>query len=200
LPPGECRRSFALAMGYVFDPELLHGAAKEAIALGVPLPDKVAFLRKRLDEIYPGHVLQQNEWVLNAAGGALGQMTLLHASVTEYLMIFGSPLGTSGFSGRFLADDYFMPLEGEHWVFVEGETERRVIRPGDMNHLPRGEAHVYRMPERCYALEYARGFIPAMLPFGFADTLTSLLDARTIGRTMRIYGRAVTGELLRGKI
>jgi C-8 sterol isomerase len=187
-------------MGYVFDPERLHSAAKEAVALGVPLLEKVAFLRRRLGEIYPGHVLQQDEWVLSAAGGALGQMTLLHASITEYLMIFGTPVGTSGFSGRFLADDYFMPLEGEHWLFIEGETERRVIRPGQVNHLPRGEAHVYRMPDRCYALEYARGFIPAMLPFGFSDALFSLLDARTIARTTRIYAKAVTSELLRGKI
>jgi C-8 sterol isomerase len=39
-----------------------------------------------------------------------------------------------------------------------------------------------------------------MLPFGLADAIFSTLDLPTIGRTLGIYARAVTGELLRGKI
>jgi C-8 sterol isomerase len=56
------------------------------------------------------------------------------------------------------------------------------------------------MPDRCYALEYARGLIPTMLPFGLADSFTSTLDPLPVARTMRIYTRAVVGELLRGKL
>jgi C-8 sterol isomerase len=69
-----------------------------------------------------------------------------------------------------------------------------------MNHLPRGEARGYRMPDRCYAVEYARGFIPSMLPFGLADSFTSTVDMVPVLKTMQIYTRAVVGELLRGKI
>ena len=74
------------------------------------------------------------------------------------------------------------------------------FRAGDMHHLPRGDARGYRMPDRCYALEYARGRIPTMLPFGLADSFTSTLDPFPVAKTMRIYARAVVGELLRGKI
>jgi C-8 sterol isomerase len=63
-----------------------------------------------------------------------------------------------------------------------------------------GAAEGYRMPDRCYALEYARGLIPAMLPFAMADTLTSTLDLRTLARTLRLYGKAVVRELLQGKV
>ncbi len=48
--------------------------------------------------------------------------------------------------------------------------------------------------------EYARGWIPQMLPFGFADTFTSTLDLVPLARTLNIYTRAVLGQLFRGKI
>jgi C-8 sterol isomerase len=75
-----------------------------------------------------------------------------------------------------------------------------VFRPGDCHVLRRGAAEGYRMPDRCYALEYARGLIPAMLPFAVADTLSSTLDLRSLARTFRLYGKAVMRELLQGKI
>jgi C-8 sterol isomerase len=187
-------------VGYIFDPQVLHDAAKSAVAKGGSLRDKVALLRAELASAYPGHVRLEDEWVFNIAGGALGQMTLLHASITEYVIVFGSPIGTEGYSGRFFADDYFVILEGEQWAYSEGDEERQVFRPGDLHHLPWGHSRGYRMPDRCFALEYARGLIPTMLPFGLADSFTSTLDPKPVIKTMRIYARAVVGELLRGKI
>ena len=187
-------------MGYIFDPEVLHDVAKQAVAGGGFLREKVALLRAELAARYPGHVRLEDEWVFNIAGGALGQMTLLHASITEYVIVFGSPIGTEGYSGRFFADDYFVILDGEQWAYSEGDEDRQVFRPGDLHHLPRGHARGYRMPDRCFALEYARGLIPTMLPFGLADSLTSTLDPAPVVKTIRLYARAVVGELLRGKI
>jgi C-8 sterol isomerase len=187
-------------VGYIFDPNVLHETAKRAIVEGGSLREKVARIRRDLGERYPGHVRPEDEWVFNIAGGALGQMTILHASITEYVIVFGSPIGTEGYSGRFFADDYFVILEGQQWAYGEGDEGRLEFRPGDMHHLPRGEARGYKMPDRCYALEYARGLIPTMLPFGLADSFTSTLDPTPVAKTMRIYARAVVGELLRGKI
>jgi C-8 sterol isomerase len=187
-------------VGIIFDPEVLHGIGKRAVAKGGSLRDKVAAIRQELAATYPGHVRLEDEWVFNIAGGAMGQMTLLHASLTEYVIVFGSPIGTEGYSGRFLAEDYFVILEGEQWAYGEGDEDRRVFRPGDMHHLPRGEARGYRMPDRCYALEYARGLIPTMLPFGLADSFSSTLDPQPVLKTMRLYARATMGELFRGKI
>jgi C-8 sterol isomerase len=187
-------------VGYIFDPQVIHDTARHALAEGGSLRDKVARIRRDLAARYPGHIRPEDEWVFNIAGGALGQMTILHASITEYVIVFGSPIGTEGYSGRFFADDYFVILEGEQWAYAAGDEGRLEFRAGDLHHLPRGEARGYRMPDRCYALEYARGLIPTMLPFGLADSLTSTLDPMPVVDTMRIYTRAVVGELLRGKI
>ena len=185
-------------MAYVFDPEVLHEMVREVI--GQPMPEMVAQLREKLSERYPGHILQGSDWIFNNAGGAMGQMLVLHASITEYVMIFGSPIGTEGHSGRFYAKDFFFILEGEQWAYAEGDLERRVYRPGDLHVLAPGTAEGYRMPESCFALEYARGIIPAMLPFGIADSLSSTLDVSSVARTFGVYTRGVLSSLARGKI
>ncbi len=185
-------------MGFLFDPNVLHQVARGA--LGRPMNEMVKKIAGELAERYPGHINPEPPWVFNNAGGAMGAFALLHASIREYIIIFGTPIGTEGHSGRHTAEDYFIILEGEQWAFQQGAFEREVYRPGDMHVLPRGEAKAYRIPESGWALEYARGFIPGMLPFGLADTLFSTLDLPTLGRTLDIYARAVTRELVRGKI
>lgn len=194
-------------MGYIFDPQALHQLVRRELGLveggpppGRPIDEVIRGIRRELAARHPGHILENEEWILNVAGGAMGQMQLLHSSLSEYLMIFGTPIGTEGFTGRFFATDYFYILEGEQWAYREGETEMRVYRPGDCHVHPWRAAGGYRMPGRCYALEYARGAIPAMLPFGIADALSSTLDVQSVAKTFRVYTKAVLSNLARGKI
>jgi len=73
-------------------------------------------------------------------------------------------------------------------------------RPGDVHLMRRGVAKQYKMHEGCWAMEYARGWIPLMMPFGLADTFTSTLDLPTLYNTVRITGREMAKNLLFGKI
>ena len=55
-----------------------------------------------LERQYPGHILPKNDlqWIFMNAGGWMGAMCLLHASITEYVLFFGTALDTSGHSGE----------------------------------------------------------------------------------------------------
>lgn len=186
-------------MSYVFDPDALHACAR----LGVGLTGDAMFdaVTAAVRERWPEHVVDRpRRWIFNNAGGAMGQLTLLHASLSEYLIFFGTPIGTEGHSGRYTTEVWDFVMEGEMWCYIEGETKRASYGPGDAAYLGAGVAKGYRIPDHSWMLEYARGPIPMMLPFGLADTALSTLDVRSFGRTLREYGALTVGSLLRGKI
>lgn len=96
-----------------------------------------------------------------------------------------------------MADDYFTILSGEQWAFAAGSLNKEVYKPGDQHFLPRGVAKQYKMPDGgAWALEYARGNIISMLPFGFADSFSSTLDFWSLGQTIYISAYGVIRELL----
>ena len=187
-------------MGYIFELGSLQQIAQDVVAKNMPIQELVPTIIAELDRRYSRHINASPEWIFNNAGGAMGAMCILHASLTEYVIIFGTPVGTEGHSGRFFTDDYFIILEGEQWAFSAGQFDREVYRPGDVHHMERRRAKQYKIHEACWALEYARGPIFTMLPFGLADTLTSTLDFSNLAKTLWIYTKSTFRELLQGKI
>jgi len=185
-------------MAHVFDPDDLHELARELI--GVPYEDLFPTAASRLERLAPGHVEHRCNWIFNNAGGAMGQLALLHASLSEYVILFGSPIGTEGHSGRYRTEVWDFQIAGETWCYLEGEMTRTAYKPGDVMYLGPSQVKGYRIPDHAWMLEYARGPIPTMLPFGLADTVTSTLDLRNFARTFWGYARLTVRELRRGKI
>ncbi|KAI1765972.1 ERG2 and sigma1 receptor-like protein [Hypoxylon sp. FL1150] len=190
---------------YIFQLDELHDVARRGVeAHGNDTAKIVEYIVAELHEKHPSHVNPRwndpDEWMFNNAGGAMGGMYLIHSSITEYLIIFGTAVGTEGHTGRHTADDYFHILSGEQWAYVPGKFEPEVYPAGSMHHLRRGTVKQYKMPEGCFALEYARGWIPPMLFFGFADGFSSTLDVQTMWRTAVVTGREIISNLLIGKI
>lgn len=126
----------------------------------------------------------------------MGSMLVLHCSVSEYVIIFGSALGTEGHTGRFLATDYFTILSGEQWAYRAGALEKEIYRPGDQHVLPFGVAKQYRLPDSAWALEYARGNIVSMMPFGVVDTFFSTLDVISLMDTVQVSAWGMFTELM----
>jgi C-8 sterol isomerase len=184
-------------MPRLFDIDALHTAAREAASWDLPRAERIARLVDLLDSRWPGRIEKRQRWILNSANGALGTMTILHASLTEYLLLFGSPIGTEGHSGRYLATVHDFVFEGEMWAYPEGVVEKTIFGPGDHAVLPARSAKGYRIREDTWMLEYAHGCIPAMLPPGIWDNLFSNLDLRSLALTFRDYGRLTIRELLR---
>ena len=80
---------------------------------------------------------------------------------------------------------------------AEHELRARVLKPGDMSYLPRGRSNGSRMgPEGSFMLEYCRGPIPTMLPFGLLDSFASTLDFHGIRTTFKVYTRCTLKSLL----
>ena len=184
-------------MAYLFEPTRLQQVVQPFI--GQALPQLFEGLVVALSNAYP-QVVDQRRWIFNNAGGAMGQIRLLYASLSEYLMLFGTPIGTEGHSGRYATEVWDVVLAGEMWTYLEGQVDRTVHRPGEMAYLGRSQAKGYRIPDFVWMLEYARGPIPTMLPFGLADAATSTLDLRAFGRTMWTYSRCVFRSLCQGRL
>ncbi|RUP45331.1 ERG2/sigma1 receptor-like protein [Jimgerdemannia flammicorona] len=113
---------------YIFDPNTLQKIAQDNIARydGNDTQALIDGLVADLHAQYPSNINVKQEWVFNNAGGAMGAMYIIHASITEYVILFGTPVGTEGHTGRFFADDYFIILEGEQWAFAPGQLKKEV--------------------------------------------------------------------------
>src|SRR5262245_22657358 len=185
-------------MAPLFSPDILHAVARGAV--GLPHARMVQHITDELVRIYPDHIETRENWMLSLAGGVMGIMTMLHGSLSEYVLIFGTPVGSQGFSGRYCIEIHDFMLAGEMWTYTEEAfAEHRIYRAGDAAVLRRGEVKGLRIAEGTWMLEYGRGVIPSALPFALSDAVIAF-EFRTIARTIWTYGRLTTRELRRGKI
>ncbi len=169
----------------VFSPRLIHECAMECLDL--PKPEMFEAFGAALDERYPGLVDQSQPWIYSIAGGAMIQMKLYYASATEYVMIWGTPIGSEGHSGRHCTGFWDTVIDGEMWYYAEGEFHKRVYRPGNQVYVGPGQARAMNFTDGVWAVEYARGFIPASIPFGIAEEIFVCWDLLTAAQTLSLY-------------
>ena len=180
---------------YVFDPNVIHEISRKH--LGQPLEVMFEKITSELSERYPDAIDDSKPWIFNNAGGVMLQMKLLHASTREYVMIWGTPIGSEGHTGRHLVEFYDTVLDGEAWYYQEGQFTRDVYMPGDHVFLGKGQSAGMHYPDHVWMVEYARGVLPSLLPFGLADALLSTLDFKTALQTVVIYFSLLTRQYSR---
>jgi deazaflavin-dependent oxidoreductase (nitroreductase family) len=183
---------------HIFDPVVIHEISKKHLG-EQPLEEMFANIAADLAEVYPGAIDTSKPWIFNNAGGVMLQMKLYHASLTEYIMIWGTPIGSEGHTGRHLAEFYDTVLDGEAWYYTEGQLTRDVYTQGDHVFVGKGESSGMHYPDHVWMIEYARGSMPALFPFGLADGLFSTLDYKTLGQTLMIYFSLLMKSLSRGQ-
>ena len=157
----------------VFDPEVVHKCSMKC--LGLPKPEMFDTFAQSLAEHYPGVLDFKQPWIYSIAGGAMIQMKLHYASMTEYIMIWGTPIGSEGHSGR-------------HWTRLLGHRHRRrdvVLR---RRRVPQAALQARRpclrrprpgardeLHRRSVGGGVRAGVIPMSVPFGIAEESLRLL-------------------------
>src|SRR5258708_32392429 len=91
-------------MAYLFHPESLNEIARKYV--GVPHEQMVQGGTDDLARAYPGHIETRRRWVFNLAGGWVGVMPGLHPSLSEHVLLFGTPIGARDFSRRYRLHAY----------------------------------------------------------------------------------------------
>jgi ERG2 and Sigma1 receptor like protein len=176
-------------MEYLFDSDVVHKCA--LAGLDQPKPAMFDAIADALATEYPGRIDRDQPWIFSNAGGAMIQMKLYYASIFEYLMIWGTPIGSEGHSGRHAVGFWDTVIDGEMWYYGEGQFDKRVYRPADRVYVGPGQARAMNFTDGVWAVEYARGPLPLSVPFGVADELVSTLDFATAGQTLGIYAALV---------
>jgi len=185
----------------VLDPHALGAVVSTVVAGAAEQGNErlLASLVGGLREVYGEHIVAQPRWIFSMVGGATGVMTVLHASLSEYLVVFGTPLGTEGYSGRYSVDIHDWVLRGEMWgLRVDEPMQKQVTRAGEVRQLPKGVATAFRLLEDTWLLEYGHGNAAAQLRHSIGDAVFRAMDAHNILDTLREYGTLAAKELFRG--
>lgn len=132
--------------------------------------------------------------------GWMGAFKLVYASLTEYVLLFGTAMPTSGHSGRYWGDITDTLISGEFTQWLEGETAPHIHKPGATVPHPAWTASGVHWVGGTWMLEHMHGLIPTALPFAFSDGIFSSQDFYSLAKSTWIYAKHVTRSLMAGRI
>lgn len=170
---------------YHFDPDVIDRIAQRH--LGETMPQMADAIGAELKAQYPELVELSLPLVFNVSGGIMYQLKIFAMTPHEYIMICGSAIGSSGFSGRHPAAFWDTILSGQATYMHQDHWERASYSPGDRIFVDRWQSATIDFPDHCWMLEYARGTLVWLLPFGIVNVFTNTLDFGSLARLMRIY-------------
>lgn len=183
-------------MKYRIDPEVLHSVAQRVVGLPLENGELITRAIELLADAYPDLVdPSPGRWVGSKAGGVLGKVRFLYFSPREYVVIFGSPTGTQGFSGRYKHVDIHKFLLSGQIDSYDLESDDTMplppLRPGERTCLERGHARGLTIHPGSWHLEYGRGAVATTLPFAMVDTLLVSLEFESVRRSTVEFAKLV---------
>ncbi|MHA3020347.1 isomerase [Mycobacterium sp. BMJ-28] len=186
-------------MTYRIDPAVLLDIAGQAAAA---TDDPVLRAVELLAQAYPDLIdPAPSRWVGSKAGGILGKVRFLYFSPREYVVIFGSPTGTQGFSGRYKHVDIHKFLLAGQIDSYDLESDDTAplppLRPGEGTCLQRGRARGLTIHPASWHIEYGRGAVATTLPFAMVDTLFVSLEFESVRRSTAEFAKLVRRQLKR---
>jgi hypothetical protein len=183
-------------MAYKIDPDVLLKVARQVV--GTPLEGGELIIRatQMLADEYPDLIdAAPGNWVGSKAGGILGKVRFLYFSPREYIVIFGSPTGTQGFSGRYKHVQIHKFLIAGRIDSYDLESEDTFplppLLPGEHTCLEKGHARGLTIHPGSWHIEYGRGAVVTTLPFAMVDTLLVSLELESVRRSTVEFAKLV---------
>jgi hypothetical protein len=182
---------------YVFTVAELEEIA--ALRPDLPLGDRWELMRAELAQRHPGKIADTLHWTFNAAGNVVCQIAIVAASPQEYVAFFGTPVGATGFSGRYNESDVWdIMVQGEMWACVAGQFDYSTYVLGQTAYLTRGNGKIFRYAPGTWMIDYARGNILTMFPFGvIAPAVYNTLDFKSAMEQFADYAGLVVKGMLK---
>jgi hypothetical protein len=173
-------------MPYKIDPNDLHEIAAQVVGLHLDPGELIARATELLATKYPDLIDVGGRWVGNKAGGILGKVRFLYFTPREYVVIFGSPSGTQGFSGRYRRVEihkYLLAGRIDSYDLESDQTVPATLLPGEHACLERGRVRGLTIHPGSWHIEYGRGAVVTTLPFAMAETLLTSLEFASMRRS-----------------
>lgn len=174
-------------MSWILDVNVLQECVNKVLG-GKTAEEKFRLLTDELALVYPGQIETEWQWYLTSAAGFVQPTSVLHVSLTEYLVLTGSAVPTTGFDGPYRTNDlHDYVVDGEIDLYRPGEFEVTRYTPGKRLFTPKGWVFASSIEHHCWNMEYARGNVLGMLPFPLIGTFFSSLD---FVNTAKMFGHA----------
>jgi hypothetical protein len=181
--------------GHRIDPEVLAKVAREVVGLPLENGQLITRATELLAAEYPDLIdAAPRRWVGSRAGGILGKVRFLYFSPREYIVIFGSPTGTQGFSGRYKRvqiHKFLLAGQIDSYDLESDDLVGMTLRPGEHTCLEKGHARGLTIHPGSWHIEYGRGAVATTLPFAMVDTLLVSLEFESVRRSTVEFTRLV---------
>ena len=186
---------------YKIDPDVLHKVAKQVVGLPLESGEILTRAVQLLADEYPDLIdPMPGRWVGSKAGGILGKVRFLYFSPREDIVIFGSPTGTQGFSGRYKHVEihkFLMAGQIDSYDLESDDMLPMTLRPGEHTYLERGHARGLTIHPGSWHIEYGRGAVVTTLPFAMVDTLFVSLELESVRRSTVEFAKLVRKQFRR---
>lgn len=168
---------------YAFDPFELRDIALQHV--GKPVPEIVTDLEADLVAKYGDLINTDMPWVINPAGFVMYQIKMLFVRRNEYIGMMGIPTPSTGHTGRHPVTYYDTILSGGSRTAGPTDFVAKTIGPGDFMITRPWEAFTASVSDHIFFLEYCRGPLATIMPFGVATYFSSTLDFKSAFQTLR---------------
>lgn len=174
-------------MRYKIDLDVLAAVAEKVVGIPVDGGEQINRTTELLSAEYPDLIAPTpGRWVGNRAGGIVGKVKFLYFSANEYLVLFGTPTGSEGFSGRYKRVEihkWLLAGQIESYDLESEQTTPTVLLPGGYQRLEKGQIRGFTIKPGSFHIEYGRGAVATTLPFGMVETVFSSLDLGSVRRS-----------------